>query len=234
MRVAEFEVEVERKNIKNLHLSVYPPDGRVHLSAPAHLSDWDISTFLFSKLAWIRKQRESVLTQHRQDAREFVTGESHYLFGERYLLELKEADGKPKVKVTNGGIDMLVTPGMTKAERSALLYTYYRRLLLVELNEMIERWRPVMDESGVPIYWSVDMLLRKWGQCFKKERRIVFSLLLARVPRRCIEYVVVHELAHLKVHPHNDDFHALLDRYLPDWRSRKQELDNFIALALPI
>lgn len=233
MKIGEFEVEVERKKIKNLHLAVYPPDGRVHISVPEHLTDWDISTFLYSKLGWIRRQYEEVISQNRQSEREFVTGESHYLFGERYLLEVIPTNGTPKVECIPSGINLYVKGRTSKSDRSSLLYTFYRNQLSKELVAMMQKWLERMGEMSIPVTHEIDMVLRKWGQCYKSQRRIVFSLLLARVPLRCIEYVVVHEIAHLKVHEHNADFIRILDTHLPDWRSRKQELDNFISLALP-
>lgn len=232
MKVGEFDVEIERKKIKNMHLAVYPPEGRVHLSVPEHLSDWDISTFLFSKLGWIRKQFKEIEQQPRQTEREFVTGESHYLFGNRYLLQIIP-DMHAGITLTTHFIEMHESKHQTRAERASMLFTYYRRELSEELKKQLERWVPKMCADMNNVKWEIDMVLRKWGQCYQSQKRVVFSLLLARVPRRCIEYVVVHELAHFQVREHNNRFTAILDANLPDWRARKQELDNFIALALP-
>lgn len=233
MKVGEFEVEVEGKKIKNVHLAVYPTDGRVHISVPEHLTDWDISTFLYSKLGWIRKQYHEVISQYRQTPREYVSGESHYLFGERYLLQIIPTTGTPSIVATPTGLDMHISPRLPKSERASLLFAFYHRELSSVLEDLMRKWRRLMDEEVLPVSTEIDMVLRKWGQCYQSQRRIVFSLLLARVPRRCIEYVVVHELAHLKVHEHDDRFIAILDQYLPDWQSRKQELDNFPALPIP-
>lgn len=233
MKVSEFEIEVERKQIKNVHLAVYPPDGRVHISVPEHLTDWDISTFLYSKLGWIRKQYNEVITQYRQSPRDYVTGESHYLFGERYLLQIIPTKGTSSIEATPTGLDMHIKPHLPKSERAALLFAFYHRELTAVLDELMRKWRRLMGEEIMPVKYEIDMVIRKWGQCYQSQRRIVFSLLLARVPRRCIEYVVVHELAHLKVREHDERFTAILDHYLPDWQSRKQDLDNFPALPIP-
>ena len=233
MKIGEFEVEVERKKIKNMHLAVYPPDGRVHISVPEHLTDWDISTFLYSKLGWIRRQYEEVTAQHRQDVRDFVTGESHYLFGERYLLQLIPTTDAPRIDVIAGAMDMYVRPRMTRDDRASLLFTYYRNQLREVLTRLMAKWTEIMSENPDTLQWDIEMILRKWGECHQRQRRITFSLLLARVPVRCIEYVVVHELAHLQVADHSSQFTALLNRFLPDWRPRKQELDDFISLSLP-
>lgn len=232
MKVGEFEVEIERKQIKNMHLSVYPPEGRVHLSVPVHMTDWDISTFLFSKLGWIRKQFKEIEAQPRQTEREFVTGESHYLFGSRYLLQIIP-DMLPGITVSTHFIEMHETKKQTRAERASMLFAFYQRALQEELDKTVARWMPVICPGINRIKWEIDMVLRKWGKCYQSQRKIVFSLLLARVPRRCIEYVVVHELVHMHIREHNDLFTALLTHHLPDWDARKQELDNFIALALP-
>lgn len=232
MKVGEFEVEIERKKIKNMHLSVYPPEGRVHLSVPGHLSDWDISTFLFSKLGWIRKQFKEIGAQPRQSEREFVTGESHYLFGNRYLLQIIP-DMHPGIKLTTSFMELHESKKQTRAERASMLFTFYKNELSAELDKLMTRWVPEICPLLDGIEWEIDMVLRKWGQCYQAQKRVVYSLLLARVPRRCIEYVVVHELVHFHVREHDDKFTTLLDTYLPDWKARKQELDNFIALALP-
>lgn len=232
MKVGEFEVEIERKKIKNMHLSVYPPEGRVHLSVPEHLSDWDISTFLFSKLGWIRKQFKEIGAQPRQSEREFVTGESHYLFGNRYLLQIIP-DMHPGIKLTTSFMELHESKKQTRTERASMLFTFYKNELSAELDKFMNRWIPEICPRLDGIKWEIDMVLRKWGQCYQSQKRVVYSLLLARVPRRCIEYVVVHELAHFHVREHDDKFTTLLDTYLPDWKARKQELDNFIALALP-
>lgn len=232
MKVGEFEVEIERKKIKNMHLSVYPPEGRVHLSVPEHLSDWDISTFLFSKLGWIRKQFKEIGAQPRQSEREFVTGESHYLFGNRYLLQIIP-DMHPGIKLTTSFMELHESKKQTRAERASMLFTFYKNELSSELNKLMSRWVPEICPLLDGVKWEIDMVLRKWGQCYQSQKRVVYSLLLARVPRRCIEYVVVHELVHFHVREHDDKFTTLLDTYLLDWKARKQELDNFIALALP-
>lgn len=232
MKVGEFEVDIERKKIKNMHLSVYPPEGRVHLSVPEHLSDWDISTFLFSKLGWIRKQFKEIGAQPRQSEREFVTGESHYLFGNRYLLQIIP-DMHPGIKLTTSFMELHESKKQTRAERASMLFAFYKNELSAELDKLMTRWISEICPRLDGIKWEIDMVLRKWGQCYQSQKRVVYSLLLARVPRRCIEYVVVHELTHFHVREHDDKFAILLDTFLPDWKARKQELDNFIALALP-
>lgn len=233
MQIAEFDIQVERKPIKNIHLSVYPPDARVHVSVPDYMREDDLSMFLYSKLPWIRKQAESVQAQDRQSKREFVTGESHYLLGNRYLLKvIHVASGRTYVSKKVKTLEMFVRPNASVDTKRALLNEFYRQQLQQELELIVRKWSEIMEEEEQTFTWQILLMQNKWGSCQTQKRKIMFNLLLARVPHRCVEYVVVHELCHLKEHKHNRDFIALLSQYLPDWQLRKKELDNFISLPL--
>ena len=233
MQIAEFDIQVERKPIKNIHLSVYPPDARVHVSVPDYMREDDISMFLYSKLAWIRNQAENVRQQDRQDEREFVSGESHYLFGNRYLLKvIPTSAGRTGISKKVKYIEMYARPNATIDIKRSLLNEYYRQELHQVLDGMIIKWSRRMGEDTVSFTWSILHMQQQWGSCQTEKRKIFYNLILARVPLRCIEYVVVHELCHLKVHPHNRDYIALLNHYMPDWQLRKKELDAFIALPI--
>ena len=232
MRIAEFEIEVERKPIKNIHLAVYPPDARVHVSVPELMREDDISMYLYSKIDWIRNQYDSVKQQERQSDREFISGENHYLFGQRYLLMVKPSTDRARAELTTKCIDMYVRPGATLDKKQQLLDDLYRTQLKAVLADYVAKWASVMDEDISTFSWSVLRMQKLWGNCTTGSRKIKFNLMLARVPLRCIEYVVVHELNHLKVHEHNKMFAALLSKYMPDWATRKRELDEFIALPI--
>lgn len=232
MKIAEFEIEVERKSIKNIHLAVYPPDGRVHISVPEAMKDDDISMFLYSKLSWIRQQHEAVISQKRQTSREFVTGESHYLLGRRFLLKVLHTNEKAHVERKMKYIEMYVRKGSSVEHKQDVMDEFYRKELHNVLVPMVEKWAKIMEEAISSFSWSILMMQKQWGSCMTKKRKIQFNLLLARVPLRCIEYIVVHELTHLKVHQHNNDFILLLNKYMPDWTLRKKELDEFIALPI--
>lgn len=232
MKIAEFEIEVERKAIKNIHLAVYPPDGRVHISVPEHMRDDDVSMFLYSKLPWIRKQHESVMTQERQPDREFVSGENHYLFGNRYLLQVIPTRDKAHVVKTAKVLEMHVRPQSTLEHKQTVMDEFYREELKAVLTQQLEKWTPIVEETINSFTWQVLRMTRKWGSCATESRKIQFNLLLARVPLRCIEYVVVHELCHLKVHRHDKVFISLLTNFMPDWQMRKRELDEFISLPI--
>lgn len=230
MKIAEFEIEVERKEIKNIHLAVYPPDGKVHISVPESMKDDDISMFLYSKLSWIRQKHESVLTQERQTSRYFVTGESHFLLGRRFLLKVLPTNEKPHIERKMKYLEMYVRRDSTIERKQSLMDEFYRKELKAVLSPMVEKWADKMEEDLSSFTWTILLMQKQWGSCMTQKRQIQFNLMLARVPLRCIEYIVVHELTHLRVHQHNKDFALLLDKYMPDWTLRKKELDDFIAL----
>ena len=232
MKIAEFEIEVERKDIKNIHLAVYPPDGRVHVSIPETMKDDDLRMFLYSKLSWIRQKHEEVTTQERQTERDFVSGESHFLLGRRYLLKVLPTTEKAHIEKRMKYLEMYVKKGSSKEHKQEVMDEFYRTEIRATLEPMLRKWAKIMEEDHTPFTWTVLLMKRQWGSCITKERKIQFNLLLARVPLKCIEYIVVHELTHLKVHEHNNDFIALLNKYLPDWTIRKKELDEFIALPI--
>ena len=234
MRIAEFDIEVEHKEIKNIHLAVYPPDGRVHVSVPNYMQDDEVSMFLYTKLPWIRKQHEEVLAQERQDEREYVSGESHYLLGRRYLLKviptMERAHVVRKVKY----LEMYVRKDSSTDRRKSVMEEFYRAELRPVLESLVGKWSATMGEDPTTFEWSILLMQKQWGSCLTASRKIQFNLLLSRVPLHCIEYIVVHEMDHLKEHRHNKDFIAMLDQYLPDWQMRKKELDEFIALPMTI
>ena len=232
MRIAEFDIEVEYKSIKNIHLAVYPPDGRVHISVPNYMKDDEVSMFLYTKLPWIRKQREDVLSQDRQDGREYISGESHYLLGRRYLLKVIPTTERAHIVKKIKYLEMFVRKDAGTDRRKAVMEEFYRMELRPVLEELVVKWADMMDEALSSFEWTILHMQKQWGSCSTSARKIQFNRLLSRVPLRCIEYIVVHEMAHLKEHRHNKDFIAMLDKYLPDWQLRKKELDEFIALPM--
>ena len=228
MEINGIHIAVERKNIKNLHLAVYPPDARVHVSAPAYLDDNDIRSFVISKWSWVETQRENILTQARQTEREYVTGESFYHLGARYRLRVQE---EPRVAHTlrksGDWLIMTVQPGTTTENRALVLREWQRAQLKEALEDIVPIWMEKTGEADVT--WEVKQMRSQWGSCIAKKRHLLFNLELARVPRSCIEYVVLHELTHLKVEKHNKLFEAFMSKYMPQWRTRRQELNAFIA-----
>lgn len=231
MKLNGIEIAVERKDIKNLHLAVYPPDAHVHVSSPKYLDDNDIRSYVVSKWDWIEEKRKEVLEQARQTERNYISGETYYHLGQRYRLRVEE---KPRCAhtITRQGdwLVMTVQPETTTEHRAEVLREWQRSELKALLSDMVIEWSNQMGESNVT--WEVKQMRSQWGSCIGKKRHLIFNLELARVPRSCIEYVVAHEMTHLKVTNHNKMFEVILTHYLPQWRMRRKELNDFIALPI--
>jgi predicted metal-dependent hydrolase len=224
--VSGIVIDVVRKNIKNLHLSVHPPTGRVRIAAPLRVNDEAVHLFAISKLSWIKQHRVRFDAQERQSAREYVSGESHYWQGERYLLNVIYQKGAPQVVVRNKKyIDLSVRPGSNLAQRQRVMTEWYRRQLKAEIPALIVKWQNVM---GVQVAeYGIKQMKTRWGTCNVPARRIWLNLELAKKPAHCLEYVVVHELVHLLERHHNDRFVAFMSKFLPPWRLYREELNRF-------
>ena len=218
-------VDVVRKPIKNLHLAVYPPDGRVRISVPRHLDDEAARTAVITRLPWVRRKRLQVIEQAREAQREMVSGESHYAGGRRYLLEVVEVNEPPKVSVRgNKTLRLQVRPGTSCIQRQALLDRWYRQGLRDRVPAIIEHWSAKL---GVEVAdWRIKRMKTKWGSCSVHARRIWLNSELAKKSDRCLEYVVVHEMVHLLEPSHNERFRSLMTRFLPTWKSRRDELNR--------
>lgn len=231
MKVAELNIEVEYKPIKNMHLTVYPPDGRIRLSVPKETKEDEVSMLLYSRLDWLRAKVAEVQQQERQTEREYVSGENHYLLGERYLLQvIKSNVVPPSIELGTKVMELFVKPGATILDKQKTMEAFYRTRLRTVLSSIVPKWAARLDEEPATFDYSIMIMQKQWGSCSTTKRKILFNLLLARVPIRCIEYIVLHELCHLKVHQHNKDFTFLLNNLMPDWSARKKELDEFPAL----
>ena len=229
MQIGEINIDIERKPIKHIHLAVYPPDARVHISAPQYLDDTDIEAFALQKLAWIEKQRVSILSQFRQTVRHYVSGESHYLFGQRLLLKVEEVRGcTPEVRKCGEQLLLSVRPGTGEVRRAELVTEWQRDKLRTYLTDAVTRWSRTMKEENVT--WQIKQMRAEWGSCQQKKRNLLFNLELARVPLPCIDYVIVHELCHLLVDNHSRLFEKHMEQYLPNWRPLRQQLNDFIAV----
>ena len=222
--IAGIDVEIVRKDIKHLHLGVYPPDGRVRVSAPFRINDEAIRLAVIDKLSWVKRQREAFLEQERQSARECVSRESHYYFGHRYLLELVEGQGPARVKIQGKTrLALIVPPNSEVQRRDEVLTKWYRRELKAVLPPIIERWE---GELGVKVaFWGVKRMKTKWGSCNPKSGRIWVNLELAKKPIQCLDYIVLHEMVHLIERKHGDEFRKLMDLFLPQWRLIRDELN---------
>lgn len=225
IKIQGVTVEIVRKNIKNLHVAVYPPDGKVRVSAPLRLSDDDVRLAVISRLDWIRRQRAGFQAQERQSAREMISGESHFVEGRRYRLDVIEHNGPPAVYLRNNRIlELRVRPGTKRDKREEILHSWYRMRLKEKIPALIAKWEPVI---GVTVSeWGVKKMKTRWGTCTTEARRIWINLELAKKSPRCLEYIVVHEMVHLLERHHNDRFLALMDKFLPNWRLIREELNR--------
>ena len=223
--VSGIVVDVVRKDIKNLHLAVYPPDGRVRVAAPLRVDDEAVRMAVITRLAWIKRQQARFEGQERQSAREYVSGESHYFQGNRYLLNVVYHDGPPQVAVRNKTtLDLVVRSGSDTAQRERVLLAWYRQQLRQEATPLIARWA---DQIGVDEpEWGIKQMKTKWGTCSLETRRIWLNLELAKKPVPCLEYIIVHELVHLLERQHNDRFTSSMDRFMPQWRLHRAELNK--------
>lgn len=219
-------VDVVRKDIKNLHLAVYPPSGRVRIATPLKIDDEAVRLFAISKLAWIKKKQRQFGEQQRQPVRECVSRESHYFQGRRYLLNVIEHNAPPKVELRNKVyIDLYVREGSSQEKRQKVMTEWYRKRLKEQIPGLIEKWQEVISVQVKD--WGVKQMKTKWGTCNIKAKRIWLNLELAKKPMHCLEFIIVHEMTHLQERYHNDCFIAHLDKYMPQWRSYKKELNRF-------
>ena len=225
--IGSLEIEVVRKDIKNLHLGVYPPEGRVRIAAPLRVNDEAVRLFAISKLSWIKRQQAQFEKQRRQSRRDYVSGESHYFKGRRYLLNVVYVKSVPKVVVRSKTyMDLYVREGSDREQREQVMRRWYRRQLKKELPELIAKWQGVI---GVEVKeWGIRLMKTKWGTCNAEAGRIWLNLELVKKPVRCLEYIVVHEMVHLLERSHNERFTAYMNEYLPQWRTVREELNEGI------
>ena len=225
--VAGIDIEVKKKNIKNMHLSVLPPGGRVRISAPLRTKDETIKLFAITKIGWIKKQITKFENQPRQTEREYVSGESHYLWGRRYRMEINYYNsGRNKVEIKGNRLILIVREVSSKEQREKVMNEWYRKLVKEKAQELTDQWEKIIGVEAQPV--QVRNMLTKWGSCNVGKGRIWVNLQLAKNPVECLEYVVVHELVHLLEKSHNSVFVGYMDEYLPDWRIRKNILNDFI------
>jgi predicted metal-dependent hydrolase len=223
--VNDLVIDVVRKKIKNLHLGVYPPNGRVRVAAPLHIDDEAVRLAVISRLAWIKRQQARFASQDRQSAREYVSGESHYYQGNRYLLDVIYQDAPPKVVLhSNTRLELHVRPGSDRSQRERVLLNWYRQQIKEAIPPLVAKWEALI---GVEVAeWRVRQMKTKWGTCDIEQRRIWLNLELAKKSTRCLEYIIVHELVHLLERHHNDNFVALMDQFMPHWRLLRDELNR--------
>ncbi|SOB75607.1 hypothetical protein SAMN04488490_1225 [Marinobacter sp. LV10R510-11A] len=225
LRIGDLEFQLNWKAIKHLHISVLPPDGKVRVSAPERMTENAIRMALIARIPWIRTQQRDFADQPRQSARSLESGESHYLWGRHYRLDLREQRGQHHAKLAGGGkLQLTVTPGAPQENRQRALNKFYRDEMRARVTALIEHWQPVVGVQAS--FWGIKKMKTKWGSCNTSTSRIWLNLELAKKPPECLEYILVHELAHLLERHHNERFKAHLDRLMPDWRERRDLLNQ--------
>lgn len=224
LTVAGISVDVVYKNIKNLHIGVYPPMGRVRVAAPQRLDDDQVRLAIVQRLPWIKRQRAELQAAKRQTEREMVSGESHYAWGRRYRLKLVERPGRAHVELDGTRLVLYVPAGRTVEQRRKVLDAWYREQLRQAIPDCVAAWERKL-EVEVP-RWDIRRMKTKWGTCNRESRRITFNAELAKKHPDCLEYIVVHEMAHYFERGHGERFTALMDGLLPDWRTRRDRLNR--------
>jgi predicted metal-dependent hydrolase len=228
MTIGDLEIEVVQKAIKNIHLAVYPPVGRVRIAAPNEVSEETLKLFVLGKLPWIRKQQRRFNEQNRQTPRQYVNRESHYFLGRKYLLRVFSLDEKHRkscvVVKSKSYIDMYVDDDASIEYKAILMREFYRNELKKVLHDLVAKWEIILSVSANNV--AVKSMKTKWGSCNIENKSLLFNLELAKKPVECIEYVVAHELIHLIERHHNGNFRAHLDKFLPNWKSIKNELNG--------
>jgi predicted metal-dependent hydrolase len=222
---AQLSIDVVRKDIKNMHLAVYPPTGRVRIAAPLRIDDEAVRLFAISKIAWIRKNQRNFNSQERQAPRQFKERESHYFLGKRYLLRIIEQKAPSKVVFkTKTYIDLYIRPNSTLEQRKTIINEWYRAELKKLIPAIIDKWE---NQIGVSVDdWQVKQMKTKWGTCNIEKKRIWINLELAKKPLHCLEYIVVHEMIHLLERHHSERFLSLMDKFMPQWKFYREELNR--------
>ena len=225
LEIGHITVEIVKKDIKNIHLAVYPPHGRVRLAVPENVNDETLRLFTISKLPWIKKQQRRFAGQERQPKRKYIQRESHYFFGKRYLLRIIEEDTPAKVILRNKTyIDLHVKPSSNKEQRQHLMNEWYRAELKKLIPEIIAKWEKKIGVQAED--WGVKQMKTKWGTCNIQKKKILVNLELAKKPVHCLEYIIVHELVHLLERLHNERFLEYMEKFMPRWKYHRDELNK--------
>lgn len=222
--LGDIHVDLVRKDIKHVHLSVYPPDGRVRISAPRHMTPDIIRVYAITRLDWIRRQQRKLLSQERETAREYLNRESHYVWGKRYLLRIVEADSAPTVRLNHSTLELSIRPGSDASRRREALDAWYRDQIRAVVPALLKKWEALLGVKARRVL--VQHMKTQWGSCNPVSGNIRLNTDLARKPTDCLEYILVHELLHLIEPTHNARFQLLMDRFMPQWRQLKDELNR--------
>jgi predicted metal-dependent hydrolase len=224
MKLGDIKIELVQKNIKNVHLSVLPPHGDVRIAAPLHLSEETIRLYAISKLPWIKQQQKKIRNQERESRREFINKETHYYQGRKYLLRIFERNEPPRVELNKKYLDLYVRPHTSTLQRQHILNKWYRNEMKELIPVYIKKWEKVMAVKVAD--FGIKSMKTKWGTCNIEAKRIWLNLELAKKPLQCLEYIIVHEMVHLLERRHNDRFIWYLNKFMPQWKSYREELNR--------
>lgn len=224
IHLGDMVVEVTQKDIKNVHLSVYPPFGQVKIAAPVRMNLDTIRIYAISKLSWIRKQQTKIKKQKRESQREYITRESHYYLGKRYLLKVIEHNEKTKVCLKQNTIELYIKPGTNTEKRKEIIEDWYRKQLKEIIPKYVTKLEKKMNVQVKEI--GIKKMKTKWGTCNIEAKRIWLNLELAKKPIHCLEYIIIHEMTHLLERNHNTRFVSLMNNLLPNWKDVKEELNE--------
>jgi len=224
IELGDIKIDVVFKDIKNVHLSVHPPNGRVRIAAPSRMNPDTVRVFAISKLSWIRQQQEKILAQERETPREYLDRESHYLWGKRYLLDVIEEDARPEVMLSHENMFLLVRPGTDEKRRQEIVEEWYRAQLKQAVTPLLAKWEPLIGVKVKQLF--VQRMKTKWGSCTPKSRNIRLNTDLAKKPHECLEYILVHEMVHLLEPSHNARFVSLMDSFVPKWQFYRDALNR--------
>jgi predicted metal-dependent hydrolase len=224
IELGDISITVTRKKIKNVHLSVHPPDGRVTLSAPTATRPEVARAYAISKIGWIREQQSVLRSQARETRREFVERESHYLWGRRYLMTVVEQEAKPGVSIDHKRLTLSVRPGSDHAKRATIIHEWHKSLLHEFIPPLITRWEAKLGVHVVAYF--LQRMKTKWGSCNHEAGHIRLNTELVKKPKDLVEYVVVHEMVHLIEPTHSERFVSILTKHFPSWREARAELNE--------
>lgn len=223
LTIRGIDIDVVYKNIKNLHIGVYPPLGRVRVAAPERFDDDQVRLAVIQRLSWIRRQRDKLRSAERQSEREMVTGESHYVWGIRRRLKVVERPGRAHLEIDGDRLVLYVPADTPTEKRRDYLDKWYREQLRQAIPALVDKWEQALDVT-VP-KWTIRRMKTKWGSCNRETRHIWFNVELAKKDPKCLEYIVVHEMTHYFERHHGERFTTLMDQHLSDWRERRNELN---------
>lgn len=225
LSISNLTIDIVRKDIKNMHLAVYPPHGRIRLSAPENTDSEMMRLFAISKIGWIKKHIKNFEAQPRETPREYISGESHFFQGKRYMLNVIERKGFNKVEIKGTkNINLYVRPNTSNEDKAIILKEWYRTEMKKQIPELLSKWESIIGVKSND--WAIKQMRTKWGTCNIEAKRIWLNLELSKKPVICLEYIIVHELVHLLERNHNDKFVSYMNQFMPKWRMYKTELNK--------